>query len=187
MRRFSEVVSIAITMTVASTSIAACGSSGPRAATVASRASHTTAQITGLGYARCMRAHGVSSFPDPSATGGFNLPAAGINQSSPAVRTAEVACRSLLPVKRVPYQAPTAAAYARLLHWAKCMRTHGISGLQDPKPNPPPGPGSPAARGIGTLMGDDGYWVGIPDNVNAHSSGFMQLSTRCGESPSGHR
>jgi hypothetical protein len=134
-----------------------------------------------------MRAHGVTRFPDPSASGGgFDLRAAGINPSSPAVRAAESACRSLLPVKHVPNQAPTAAAYARLLHWAKCMRRHGIPGMRDPKPNPPPGPNSPAARGIGTLMGDGGYWVGIPMTVDAHSSAFEQLATRCGESPSGH-
>jgi hypothetical protein len=36
-------------------------------------------------------------------------------------------------------------------------------------------------------MGDGGYWVGIPISVNAHSPAFMRLSTRCGESPGGHR
>jgi hypothetical protein len=35
-------------------------------------------------------------------------------------------------------------------------------------------------------MGDGGYWVGIPNSINAHSSAFMRLSTACGESPGGH-
>jgi hypothetical protein len=130
----------------------------------------------------------VSRFPDPSATGGgFDPNAAGVNQSSPAVKAGETACERLLPVKHAPFHEPTAAAYTRLLHWARCMRAHGISSLPDPKPDPPPGPNSAEARPFGTLMGDGGYWVGIPSNVNAHSPAFFRLSTRCGESPGGHR
>jgi hypothetical protein len=34
-------------------------------------------------------------------------------------------------------------------------------------------------------MGDGGYWIGIPSNVDAHSPSFERLSTRCGESPTG--
>jgi hypothetical protein len=135
-----------------------------------------------------MRSHGVLSFPDPTPNGGgFSLGAPGVNSSSPAFKAAQAACKDLEPVKHVPYQAPTAQAYARLLHWAKCMREHGISALPDPKPDPPPAPGSPATAGIGTLMGDGGYWVGIPATVDAHSSAFGRLSTACGESPGGHK
>jgi hypothetical protein len=91
----------------------------------------------------------------------------------------------LLPVKRPPSEPPSANAYARLLHWAVCMRAHGISGLPDPRPNPPPSGGSSAGNAYGALMGDGGYWVGIPLSVDAHSPAFMQLSTVCGESPNG--
>ena len=169
---------------LASLIIAGCGSSAPKTTTSASRASQTAAQQSGLSYARCMRSHGVNSFPDPSPTGGFNLN--GINQSSPAVKAAETACRSLLPVKRPPDVKPTAAAYTRLLHWAECMRRHGVSGLSDPKPNPPPGPNAAGVSRFNTLMGDGAYWIGIPTDVNAHAAAFMQLSTRCGENPAGH-
>lgn len=169
---------------LASATVAGCGSStATKLATSGQRASQAGARHSGLSYARCMRSHGVSRFPDPTATGGFDPNAGGINQSSPAVKAAETACERLLPVKHVPFQEPTAAAYTRLLHWARCMRAHGISSLPDPKPNPPPAPGSAAARPFGTLMGDGGYWVGIPSNVNAHSPAFLRLSTRCGESP----
>ncbi len=131
-----------------------------------------------------MRSHGVPSFPDPSDNGsGFTLSAPGINSSSPAFKAAQTACSALLPVKRVPSERPTAKAFARLLHWAKCMRQHGISGLPDPRPNPPPARGSPGTAGIGTLMGDGGYWVGIPVTVDAHSPAFIRLSTTCGEAP----
>jgi hypothetical protein len=179
-------MTLSATVMLASASIAACGSSGPTAAKAASRATQASAHTPGLAYARCMRAHGVTNFPDPSASGGFNLNAAGINQSAPAVKAAETACKHLLPVKRPPDVQPTAAAYRRLLHWVKCMRTHGIPNMPDPKPDPVPGPNSPGSNRFGTLMGDGGYWVGIPINVNAHSSAFAQLSARCGEPVNGH-
>lgn len=132
-----------------------------------------------------MRAHGVSHFPDPTATGAINTNIPGLNLSSPAARAAETACQSLLPEKHPPSQQPTAKAFARLLAWTKCMRRRGVSGLPDPRPDPVPGPSSAAAGRFGTVMGDGGYWVGIPYRDDAHSPTFMRLSTRCGESPTG--
>jgi hypothetical protein len=181
----------ALAALVASAVIAACGShspgsSGPSGSS-GSNPSQAQAQQEGLSFARCMRSHGVSSFPDPSANGGFDVSPTGINASSPAFKAAQAACRDLLPVKHVQSEPPSPRAYARLLHWAKCMREHGISGLPDPRPDPPPAPGSPGTAGIGTLMGDGGYWVGIPATVDAHSAAFVRLSTACGESPGGHR
>jgi hypothetical protein len=131
-----------------------------------------------------MRSHGVSSFPDPTASGGVNLNVPGINPSSPVFKAAQTACRLLMPVKRPLSGPPSAQAYTRLLQWATCMRARGIASLPDPKPDPPPPPNS--APQYGTLMGDGGYWVGIPNSINAHSSAFMRLATACGESPDGH-
>ena len=184
---------IAVVALIAAAAIAGCGSSTPKAdvhASASARRNRAPAdsQARGVAYARCMRAHGVSNFPDPSAGGGFNVHTAGIDMSSPAARAARTACESLLPTKTVPYQAPTPAAYRRLVAWAQCMRRHGVAGMPDPKPNPPPGPGSGGSQLYRTIMGDGGYWVGIPDSVNAHSSSFMHLATDCGENPlGGHR
>jgi hypothetical protein len=182
----------ALAALVGATVIAACGSaSASRSGSPASpgaNASQAQARQDGLSFARCMRSHGVSSFPDPTPnSGGFNLSAPGINPSSPGFKAAQRACRALLPVKHVVSQPPSAQAYARLLHWAKCLRARGISGLADPQPDPPPPPGSPRTAGLGTLMGDGGYWVGIPATVDAHSRAFEHLSTVCGESPGGHK
>ncbi len=132
-----------------------------------------------------MRSPGISRFPDPSANGSVNANVPGLNLSSPAAKAAETACSSLLPAKHPPTQQPTARAYASLLAWAKCMRQHDVSDLPDPKPDPVPGPGSAATSRFGTVMGDGGYWVGIPYNDDAHSPRFIRLSTTCGESPSG--
>ena len=132
-----------------------------------------------------MRSHGVARFPDPAANGGAGASTAGIVQSAPAVRAAAAACRRLLPEKRTPEQAPTAAAYTRLLHWAVCLRRHGLVALPDPRPDPLPAPGSPAGTRFVTVMGDGGYWVGIPASANPHSPAFIRLSARCGEPTGG--
>jgi hypothetical protein len=162
----------------AATVIAACGSSSPSSGGQ-TNASQAQAQQDILNFARCMRSHGVSNFPDDLNF--QNVP--GINPSSPAFKTAQTACQHLLPVKRPPSGPPSAQAYTRLLHWAKCMRAHGISSLPDPKPDPPPS----QSDLYGTLMGDGGYWVGIPISINAHSPAFIHLATVCGESPNGHK
>jgi len=47
-----------------------------------------------LAFARCVRNHGISNFPDPDSQGGFNLAGTGINshQLSPAELTAARIC-----------------------------------------------------------------------------------------------
>jgi hypothetical protein len=65
-----------------------------------------------LTFARCVRSHGVPSFPDPDSTGRIPDPAtAGINQGSPAFEAANRACARWRP----PYMPSNAAynAYAR--------------------------------------------------------------------------
>lgn len=51
-------------------------------------------KLQALAFARCLRAHGVPNFPDPSfSSGGGPTPQnAGINPSSPAVQVASEAC-----------------------------------------------------------------------------------------------
>lgn len=169
------------------TLIAACGSNSPGSSGASASSNRAQARRDGLSFARCMRSHGVPRFPDPTPnSGAIDLNAAGINASSAAFTAAQAACKGLQPLKHVPSRPPTAQAYARLLHWTRCLREHGISGLPDPKPDPPPAPGSAETAGIGTLMGDGGYWVGIPATIDAHSPAFARLSTACGESPGGH-
>lgn len=45
-----------------------------------------------LAFARCMRAHGVPNFPDPSSSGGQDGLAAGIDPQSPAFQSAARVC-----------------------------------------------------------------------------------------------
>jgi len=46
-----------------------------------------------LKYARCMRAHGLSKFPDPTSSG---LTLSGVDPNSPRFQAAQKVCRSLL-------------------------------------------------------------------------------------------
>lgn len=120
--------------------IAACGSGSPSGNASSpdrsgSDSSQTQPKQEALNFARCMRSHGLSNFPDPAPnSGGFNLNIAGINPGSPAFKAAQTACRQLLPVKRPPSGPPSPQAYTRLVHWANCMRAHGISTFPTPGP-----------------------------------------------------
>ena len=46
----------------------------------------------GLKFAECMRAHGISNFPDPSGSGPTNIGGSGINIQSPQFQSANRAC-----------------------------------------------------------------------------------------------
>jgi hypothetical protein len=50
----------------------------------------------GLKFAECMRAHGVSNFPDPKLGGGPVTSGGGINPNSPQFQSAQHACQNLL-------------------------------------------------------------------------------------------
>jgi hypothetical protein len=56
---------------------------------------------TGLKLAKCMRAHGIPNFPDPTQNGsGVSItfpPGTGIDPNSPQVRAAQKACRAFEP------------------------------------------------------------------------------------------
>jgi hypothetical protein len=123
-----------------------------------------------------MRSHGVSNFPD-------NLDfqnVAGINPSSPAFKAAQTACQHLLPVKSPPAAAPSARTFAKLVRLASCLRAHGYPSIPDPRPNPPPTPGSPGANRYGAAYGEGDYWIGIPTSIDPHGAAFVRTATACG-------
>jgi hypothetical protein len=94
-----------------------------------------SARHSELVYSQCMRAHGITDFPDPSAQGGIDLnggPGSDLNPSSPQFKAANNACKSLLPPQRAMSPAQQAAARAQALKYSKCMRAHGISDFPDP-------------------------------------------------------
>ena len=114
--------------------VAAACSSPAKTGTGAGPA-HGSARQSELAFSRCMRAHGISDFPDPSSHGGIALnggPGSDLNPSSPLFKAANNACKPLLPPQKALSPAQQAAARAQALRYARCMRAHGISDFPDP-------------------------------------------------------
>jgi hypothetical protein len=160
----------------AATVIAACGSSSSSSSGSSSSGGQTNpdqaqGQQDVLNFARCMRSHGVSKFPDDLNF--QNVP--GINPSSPAFKTAQTACQHLLPVKTAPRATPSAPTHAKLLRLSNCLRAHGYPSMPDPRPDPPP----PHSSQYGTLYGEGDYWIGIPKAIDAHGPAFVRAARAC--------
>jgi hypothetical protein len=87
-----------------------------------------------LAYSRCMRAHGITDFPDPDANGGIALqggPGNDLDPNNPRFKAADDACKSLLPPPPTEEQPQDRA---QMLRYARCMREHGFPSFPDPKP-----------------------------------------------------
>ena len=122
--------------TTASTSTSGRGKAG----------SHSTVAKAGSGplaFAKCMRANGVTNFPDPSTGRGPLFNTAEVVTSSPAFRAAQAKCQKLmgggLPVPGSTTH-PSARTLAKLRRIAVCMRGHGVPQFPDPRtvrPIPP--------------------------------------------------
>jgi hypothetical protein len=145
--------------------LAACGGSGPSGNAVGATTESPNSSSSPVGLSRCMRAHGVTNFPDPTAGPGgegFNgvgrsntgvLTVDGITFSGPVAGAAEKAGARFLPPSGPPPR-PTAKQMRGALTFARCMRSHGVPSFPDPtfspaeaKSNGPPGgvdPTSPA-------------------------------------------
>jgi hypothetical protein len=85
-----------------------------------------------LAFSRCMRAHGVTNFPDPSRGpgGGIALQVQG-NPNSPTFKSAQSACRSLLP-NHGAAPALTPQQRQQALAFSRCVRAHGVPNFPDP-------------------------------------------------------
>lgn len=78
-----------------------------------------------------MRSHGVTNFPEASASGG---PQQGgpVNLSSPQYLAASKACAHLAQGGTGNAPAPNPQSQAQALKYAECMRSHGIASFPDP-------------------------------------------------------
>ena len=115
-----------------------------------------------------MRAHGVSDYADPRAPG--SLPPAptkvgmtylgdSFNPNTPTFQAAERACQKYavgLATKIPPGVAAEVAA--EQLHYAQCMRTHGVPNFPDP--------------------GSGGGFT-IPNSIDQNSSFFQAAERAC--------
>jgi hypothetical protein len=98
-------------------------------------ASAASARTSGaVALSRCMRANGVSKFPDPDSSG--KIPKVALEHlgvSDSRFQAAERACRHLLPNGgQPPSQAQVQQVKAQGLRFARCVRSHGVPNFPDP-------------------------------------------------------
>jgi hypothetical protein len=153
----------------ATLALSACGSSAkPHASSPYGPASSPFA------LSKCMRANGVSNFPDPTAgPGGEGFNGVGVSNTGtlidgttfagPAATAAEKACKEYLPPGGPPPQM-SAAQKARLLTFARCMRSNGVSNFPDPSF----GTAAPAKI------------AGSPNGIDPQAPAFRHALARCG-------
>ena len=139
---------------------AACG--GNPSATASggsSNAGGSARSQPAVAFSGCMRSHGVPNFPDPSSSGGVPKETAQqLGVSSSQLQAAQHACQHLLPNTGNIDDNPAALHqwWSQMLHFARCMHSHGVPNWPDPSPYPPD-PVRPTfnlhAAGIGFHLG----------------------------------
>jgi hypothetical protein len=121
----------ALALTAVVTLISACGSSAPAASGSNAAANAQNA----VKFAECMRANGVSEFPDPSASGKLTIDGvvngSSLDPSAPAFKQAMSACKTLEPAGFTGGKRSHAQQSAAL-KFAQCIRENGVSDFPDP-------------------------------------------------------
>jgi hypothetical protein len=159
--------------------IAACGSasnSDPR--------NTAKGYSQALAYSNCMRAHGVSNYPDPTSSGGgveLSIGSnSGVNTEAPAFQSAQRSCTRLMPGGGPGAGSPSPQAMADMLDVSQCMRAHGISGFPDPTATRPSNPGDYSG-----VMDRNGVWLAVPNSIDPQSPAFKQAAAACNFGPKG--
>lgn len=133
MFKTNSTLPLAAAAIAAATAIAAFGSSASSSAGAPTQAQMQHGQQDAVRFAQCMRSHGVPNFPDPTSPRQFKLYVAS-SEGSPAFRSAETACRHVLPGGGPPSQtaAQRQAQTVAGLAFARCLRSHGFANFPDP-------------------------------------------------------
>ena len=117
--------------------ISACGSNGP-AATGSGSSGNNVAQA--VKFAQCMRANGVSQFPDPDASGALTIDGvvngSSLDPNSAAFQQAISACKNLEPSGFMGHTR-SAQQQEAALKFAQCMRDNGVPDFPDPTADGP--------------------------------------------------
>jgi hypothetical protein len=147
---------------------AAAGVFGFAACGAANKAASQPGINAGVKFAQCMRAHGVSDFPDPGGgTGGFETPIS----SAPAFVAAQKACGGGPGGPGLPRA--TAAQKAQAITFAKCMRAHGVPDWPDPVYGPP-------TNATTTVLAIHGMAFVFPAGLSLQSPALRQAASVCG-------
>jgi hypothetical protein len=171
-------VMITLVMVGSAVTLAACGSAGPGVAGTGTSAAPNS-KSSPIALSKCMRAHGVPNFPDPTAgpggaglqisqtPGSSALTVNGVTLSGPAFEAASKACKRLLPGGGGPPHPLSNQQKLRILAFARCMRAHGVPNFPDPT----------FRSGGGVLL----------QGVNPQAPAFGRASAACGRGGFGLR
>lgn len=165
---------VGVGVAVFTTLLAACSghASGPSVARLSPTAtgapasgspSAPSAQGTGaLAFARCMRAHGLTGWPDPDGSGHFDKSTLlRLGYSPTQIRAVQDRfCAQLLPTGPAE-QTISAQEQQDYLNAAACMRSHGIAGFPDP------------------TFSDGHVSFSVPSSINTNSTQFVQARQTC--------
>jgi hypothetical protein len=127
----------------------ACGGGSPGAAvanvattgTTSTTPSATSTTDDPAAFSSCMRAHGISNFPDPDSKGRIKITSGvnkagqhtGVDPDSAVFQKAQQACKKFQPNGGNPDPKAQAAAIKQMLAFASCMRSHGVTKFPDPQ------------------------------------------------------
>jgi hypothetical protein len=120
--------------------LAACG--GPSAGSSAAggqSSSPSTNAAKAVAFSRCVRSHGVPSYPDPDTHGQLQKETGQqLGVSSSEFQAALDACQHLLPATGNIDDNPAALAqwWTQMLDFARCMHARGVPNWPDPSPYP---------------------------------------------------
>ena len=160
-----------IVASICAVALTACGSSSGKKPAAKSSGG------TLIAFSKCMRDHGVTSFPDPSAGGGgLNISGTGINPDSPSFKAAQATCFKLMPGGG-PGGKASAQAIKRATGTAECMRNHGVTGFPDPVVTSSPPDINPANYSAAEY--GNGIFIGIPKSINVNSPAFKKAAATC--------
>ena len=130
LRPLAALAMLAVIVAVCSNAPAGSGSSNSTAAT----------HEKSVKFAECMRANGVSGFPDPDASGALTidgvLNGSSLDPNSAAWKQASGACKDLEPPGFTGTKVTPQLRTARL-KFAQCIRDNGVPDFPDPTPNGP--------------------------------------------------
>jgi hypothetical protein len=141
-RTFRPLAALAMVATVAVIS-AGCGGTGSSAGTSTAGTGgnkNASGRDKAVKFAECMRANGVSAFPDPNASGELTIDAvangASLDTSTAAFEQAMSACKDLEPPGFTGGKVTPQQRKARL-GFAQCVRENGVKDFPDPADDEP--------------------------------------------------
>jgi hypothetical protein len=112
--------------------IAGCGSNAPSETGTVTATSTANTKLTArdkaVKFAECIRAHGVSDFPDPDAKNDFQY---GVSVSPAVWKQATTACQDLQPPGTLSSKR-TRKQQSASLRFARCVRDQGVKDFPDP-------------------------------------------------------